>query len=57
MIDIVMNFCMDPKLELSIKSFSTLALVHFALSRESIHILLEKGIMNLFSALNTIDNA
>ena len=52
-----MNFCMDPSLELSIKSFSTLALVHFALSRESIHILLEKGIMNLFSALNTIDNA
>ena len=48
---------MDPNLEISIKRFSTLALVHFALSRESIQILLDKGIMDLFNALSSIDNA
>ena len=52
-----MDLCMDPKLEISIKRFSTLALVHFALSRESINILLEKGVMDLFNALSRIDNA
>lgn len=56
-IDMVMNMCMDPKLDISIKRFSTLALVHFALSRESINILLEKGVMDLFAALSSIDNA
>ena len=56
-IDMVMNLCMDPRLELSIKRYSTLALVHFALSRESISILLDKGVMDLFSALSVIDNA
>ena len=56
-IDMIMDLCMDPKQEISVKRFSTLALVHFALSRESIQLLLEKGIMNLFNALSTIDNA
>ena len=56
-IDMVMNMCMDVKLDISIKRFSTLALVHFALSRESINILLEKGVMDLFNALSLIDNA
>ena len=56
-IDMIMNLCMDPRLEISIKRFSTLALVHFALSGESINILLEKGVMDLFNALSSIDNA
>ena len=55
-IDMIMDLCMDPLLEISIKRFSTLALVHFALSRESINILLEKGVMDLFNALSRIDN-
>ena len=53
----IMDLCMDPKQEISIKRFSTLALALFALSRDSIQLLLEKGIMNLFNALSTIDNA
>lgn len=56
-IDMIMDLCMDPALEISIKRFSTLALVHFALSKESITILLEKGVMDLFNALSRIDNA
>jgi len=56
-IDSIMDLCMDPMAEISVKGFSTLALVHFALSRQSIQLLLEKGIMNLFNALSTIDNA
>ena len=35
-IDMVMDLCMDPLAEISVKSFSTLALVHFALSKDSI---------------------
>lgn len=35
-IDMIMSQCMDPNLDISIKRFSTLALVHFALSRDSI---------------------
>ena len=47
---------MDPKLDIEIKQYSTLALVHFALSRQSINMLLKKGVMNIFNALSTIDN-
>ena len=56
-IDMIMSQCMDPNLDISIKRFSTLALVHFALSRDSIQILLDKGIMDLFNALSSIDSA
>lgn len=56
-IDMVMDLCMDLKADISIKRFSTLALVHFALSKRSITLLLDKGIMNLFNALSSIDNA
>ena len=56
-IDMIMDLCMDPKEDISVKRFATLALVHFALARDSIQLLLEKGIMNLFNALSSIDNA
>lgn len=55
-IDIVMNICMDVNGEIQVKQFSTLALVHFALSKKSINILIEKGIMDLFNSLGLIDN-
>ena len=56
-IDMVMDLCMDMKADISIKRFSTLALVHFALSKKSIQMLLDKGIMKLFNVLSSIDNA
>ena len=56
-IDMVMDLCMDQSEDVSVKRFGTLALVHFALARDSIALLLEKGIMNLFKALSTIDSA
>lgn len=55
-IDTIMEICMDPFAEISVKRFSTLALVHFALSKESIQLLLSKGIMNLFNTLTNIEN-
>ena len=55
-IDMIMEICMDPFAELSIKRFSTLTLVHFALSKDSIKLLLDKGIMNLFNILSIIEN-
>jgi len=42
--------------DLSVKQFSTLALVHFALSKLSIKILIDKGIMKLFMSLGKLDN-
>ena len=38
------------------KQFSTLALVHFALNKQSINILIEKGVMDLFNSFASIDN-
>ena len=35
-IDMIMDLCMDQSQDIAIKKFSTLALVHFALSKESI---------------------
>ena len=54
-IDLMMNLCMDPDCDLAIKQFSTLALVHFALSKKSIETLIRKGIMDLFNSLGIID--
>jgi hypothetical protein len=56
-IDIVMNLCMDHTGDLQVKQFSTLALVHFALSKQSINILIDKGIMDLFNSLGVIGDA
>ena len=56
-IDYIMELCMDPKGDLQVKQFSTLALVHFALSKRSINILIDKGIMGLFNALKEIGDA
>jgi hypothetical protein len=39
-IDLVMDLCQDN--DLDVKQFATLALVHFALNRQSINILIEK---------------
>ena len=55
-IDLLMELCMDPKGDIQVKQFSTLALVHFALSKRSIQLLLDKGIMDLFSALKETEN-
>jgi hypothetical protein len=55
-IDLVMNLCMDVGGDLTVKQFSTLALVHFALSKQSINILIQKGIMDLFNSLGNIKN-
>jgi len=52
----VMNLCIKKDDDLQVKQFSTLALVHFALSKFSIKILIEKGIMTLFHSLGNIDN-
>lgn len=53
-IDIVMHLCKDS--EVQVQQFSTLALVHFALNKESITILIEKGVMDLFNSFGSINN-
>lgn len=45
-----MQLCRDKDQDVVVKQFSTLALVHFALNRKSIKILIEKGVLNLFDA-------
>ena len=47
-IDTIMEQGMDSKGDLQVMQYSTLALVHFALSKRSISILIEKNIMGLF---------
>lgn len=47
-IDLILELCKDQSIELPIKQFSTLALVHFALNKKSINILIEKGVLKLF---------
>ena len=54
-IDTLMKLCMDCDVE-QVKVYATLALVHFALHRSAIDILLEKGIMKLFNSLGNLDN-
>ena len=49
-IDLIMSLCKDKDQDIVVKQFSTLALVHFALNRKSIKILIEKGVLNLFDA-------
>ena len=44
-IDLILGICMDDQCELTVKEFSTLALVHFALNKKSINMLVEKGIL------------
>jgi hypothetical protein len=55
-IDLVMELSMDKNCDLSVKINSTLALVHFALSKKSINLLIDRNIMDLFNGLNSIDN-
>lgn len=47
-IDVIMALCRDPNQETTVKQFSWLALVHFALNRRSINILIEKNVLELF---------
>lgn len=48
-IDLIMSLCREnQKQDMEVKQFSTLALVHFALSKKSINILIQKGVLELF---------
>ena len=51
-IDLVMALCRDQAQEISVKQYSTLALVHFALNRKSIRILIDRGVLNLFDTFS-----
>lgn len=51
-IDLVMALCRDKDQEIHVKQYSTLALVHFALNRKSIRILIERGVLNLFDTFS-----
>lgn len=53
-IDLVMDLCQDS--DLDVKQYATLALVHFALNKKSITIMIKKGVMNLFNSFATINN-
>jgi hypothetical protein len=46
--ELIMGICNDDQQDLSVKEFSTLALVHFALNKKSITILIENGVLDLF---------
>ena len=49
-IEIILKITMDPNTEETIKLYATQALVHYALNKDSIDILIEKGVMSIFSA-------
>ena len=51
-IDKLLDNCRDPNTEIEVKFYSTQALVHFALNKNSINILIQRGIMDLFSNFN-----
>lgn len=51
-IDLVMALCRDKTQDTIVKQYSTLALVHFALNRKSIKILIDKGVLGLFDAFS-----
>jgi len=55
-IDLVMDLCKDVSGDILVKQYSTLALVHFALNKRSINILISKGVMDLFNSFGSIDN-
>ena len=55
-IDLILNLCKDPNQEIEVRENSTLALVHFALDKRSIKILIEKGVMDLFSSFSQTNN-
>ena len=55
-IELIMALCRDPNQDLTVKQFSTLALVHFALNKKSINILIDKGVLELFDTFGQ-DNA
>lgn len=55
-IDLIMALCRDQHQDLTVKQFSTLALVHFALSKKSINILIEKGVLELFDTFGQGDD-
>jgi len=55
-IDLILNLCRDRNQEIEVKENSTLALVHFALDKKSINILIEKGVMDLFSAFSNTNS-
>lgn len=50
-----MELCRDPNQEIEVRKYSTLALVHFALSKKSIKILIEKGVLDLFDKFGKDD--
>ena len=47
-IDLIMAFCRDQNQDEKVQEYSTLALVHFALNKKSIKILIEKNVLDLF---------
>lgn len=55
-IDLVMDLCKDGSVDIKVKQYSTLALVHFALNKQSINILISKDVMDLFNSFGSIDN-
>jgi hypothetical protein len=55
-LDLALGLSMDPKCDLIIKANSTLALVHFALSKKSIKLLIDRRVMDIFAGINNIDN-
>ena len=55
-IDLIMELCRDQDQELQVRQYSTLALVHFALSKKSIKILISKGVLDLFDTFGSDDS-
>jgi len=55
-IDLIMELCRDQLQELQVRQYSTLALVHFALSKKSIKILISKGVLDLFDTFGSDDS-
>ena len=43
-----MSLSMNPNEDIEVRQFSTQAIVYFAFKKESLNILLENGVMNLF---------
>jgi len=51
-VDTILKLSKDTQQETNVRQYSTLALVHFALDKKSINLLIEKGIMDLFQSFS-----
>jgi len=52
MIDLIINVYLDRSLPFRFKQYASMAIVHFALNKNSLEILVQKNVMELFNVFS-----